>query len=651
MEIIPKDLPTLRRWWELHKTDWSDAKPEDFCQLAEASLALHDPFLGLEILEQAHSCWPEDAALLREQIDFLAACGASRRAFELLDDLFRRGQQDFQTLLLLGNLTRESVGWVETDRQCAQKLINGCILCERLIRASKNDTELVSSLICAGETSVVCALHDQGAEANKLAQLVVHQCKSKFVRESMDVWLRFQMFGAEALSYLAVKQFDDAKAAFQKLGELAQVESVFNRLHNFGKTRQTCQRLLQRFGLETDLLDAIQMPKVAVFTGHMVDVAGREIPRFPLKKEGVVAARLAAEIDRLNPAFGYASCACGGDIIFNELMLQRGKQIHLVLPCPVPEFREACLDRFPGNWNERFDRIHQAAASVLILSEQCANDNAMASECCNRVVLGSARIKAAMLGSDVTTLALWDGRKGDAIGGTYSMVEFSLAAGVETRIIDILKPESETRDASQMRVSLARSSAVVLSGPDFDPPQQICALLFADVVHYSKLKERQIPRFVDYYLQGVSELFKSAGKSVLAKNTWGDGLYAAFDSVKAAGVFALELRDFAQSRDWQIAELVAGMDVRIALHAGPVYKVHDPVINQTMYMGAQTSKAGRIEPCTPPGQVYSSQVFAALAAAEGVKEFTCEYVGVLEWAKGYGSFPTYVVESQSINPQ
>ena len=612
--------------------------------MAAASLALHDPFLGLEILEQARSRWPEDVALARQQIGFLAASGASRHAFELLEDAFRRGQQDFPTLLLLGNLTRASVEWVDTPKLRTQKLINGCTLCERLIRTSQSETELVAALLCAGETSVACALHDRPMEAEKLAKLVLQQSQSKFTRESLAPWAQFQLHGSEALAALALKQFEAAKTAFQCLGELARLKLVSDQLHNFGNTRQTCQRLLKHFGQDLTLLDALQMPKVIVFTGHMVDRPGREIPRFQLAKEALVTERLAAEIDRLNPAFGYASCASGGDIIFHELMLQRGRQVHLVLPCPVPEFREACLDGLPGNWNERFDRIHQASSSVLILSEQCANDNAMASECCNRVILGSAKIKAAMLGSEVTTLALWDGRQGDAIGGTYSMVEFSLANQVETRIIDVLRPEAGASAGNL--VSLKRSSAVKLSGHDFDPPQQICAMLFADAAKFSKLKERQLPRFIDYYLKGVSELFADPNiqKSILAKNTWGDGLYVVFDSVKSAGSFALQLRDFVRSRDWQMAELPAELNARIALHAGPVYRIEDPIVNQTMYMGSQVSMAARIEPRTPVGQVYCSQVFAALAAAEGATEFTCEYVGVLEWAKGYGSFPTYVVQ-------
>jgi class 3 adenylate cyclase len=53
------------------------------------------------------------------------------------------------------------------------------------------------------------------------------------------------------------------------------------------------------------------------------------------------------------------------------------------------------------------------------------------------------------------------------------------------------------------------------------------------------------------------------------------------------------------------------------------------------------SQAARIEPVTPPGQVYVSEAFAAAAAARGVQVFTCDYVGRLPLAKGYGDYPLY----------
>jgi class 3 adenylate cyclase len=81
--------------------------------------------------------------------------------------------------------------------------------------------------------------------------------------------------------------------------------------------------------------------------------------------------------------------------------------------------------------------------------------------------------------------------------------------------------------------------------------------------------------------------------------------------------------------------------MRIGLHAGVVHKLRDPVTLRDVFIGTHINRAARIEPITPPGQVYASQEFAALAALERVKDFTCKYVGQVSLAKDYGVFPMY----------
>jgi class 3 adenylate cyclase len=168
-------------------------------------------------------------------------------------------------------------------------------------------------------------------------------------------------------------------------------------------------------------------------------------------------------------------------------------------------------------------------------------------------------------------------------------------------------------------------------------------LLFADAVHFSKLSEEQIPRFVKSFLGAISRMPAMSNHAPEMKNTWGDGLYFVFDGVRDAGLFALELADLMATGDWAAKGLPSGLNLRIALHAGPVYSCLDPITERQNFSGTHVSRAARIEPVTPPGQVYASQEFAALAAAERINEFKCEYVGQTPLAKSYGTFPTYHV--------
>jgi class 3 adenylate cyclase len=62
------------------------------------------------------------------------------------------------------------------------------------------------------------------------------------------------------------------------------------------------------------------------------------------------------------------------------------------------------------------------------------------------------------------------------------------------------------------------------------------------------------------------------------------------------------------------------------------------------YTGKHVSRTARLEPATPPGEVYASEAFAALAAVERVTEFTCEHVHQPTWTTHYSTFPAYVVQ-------
>jgi class 3 adenylate cyclase len=145
------------------------------------------------------------------------------------------------------------------------------------------------------------------------------------------------------------------------------------------------------------------------------------------------------------------------------------------------------------------------------------------------------------------------------------------------------------------------------------------------------------------FLGAIAQLSEQMNALPLMKNTWGDALYYVFAAVEQAGNFALALCDLMQTTRWEQYHLPPEMNLRIALHAGPVYRNVDPITGQVNYIGNHVNHAARIEPITPPGRVYASQAFAAIAASENVQSFTCDYVGQVLWAKHYGSFPTYHV--------
>ena len=93
--------------------------------------------------------------------------------------------------------------------------------------------------------------------------------------------------------------------------------------------------------------------------------------------------------------------------------------------------------------------------------------------------------------------------------------------------------------------------------------------------------------------------------------------------------------------------LPASFDLRIGLHCGPIFCCEDPVTHTMLYTGSHTSRTARIEPITPPGQVYTSSAFAAVAAATGVDDLGFSYIGRIPLAKQYGSLALYHVQRPS----
>ena len=130
-------------------------------------------------------------------------------------------------------------------------------------------------------------------------------------------------------------------------------------------------------------------------------------------------------------------------------------------------------------------------------------------------------------------------------------------------------------------------------------------------------------------------------------NTWGDAIFAVFNSVEKVGEFALELRKFIHARDWQEVTLPESLNMRIALHSAPASALFDPVLGRINYFGQHISQAARIEPITPPGEVYASESFAALSASAGVESYICEYVGRVPLAKEFGTFPLFHVKGEA----
>jgi len=180
-----------------------------------------------------------------------------------------------------------------------------------------------------------------------------------------------------------------------------------------------------------------------------------------------------------------------------------------------------------------------------------------------------------------------------------------------------------------------------------DQGTEIAAMLFADAAGFSNLTEQQVGLYARHFLGAIGDLAARAECAPVMTSTSGENLLLVFSGVRPAGRFALDLCDLVANTDWEQKGLPKDLGLRINLHAGPVYKRKNPQTGQAEYIGPHASPSARIEPATPPGQVYATERFAALAAAEGATDVVCEEIKQAPLATGAARSVIYHVRRRT----
>jgi class 3 adenylate cyclase/tetratricopeptide (TPR) repeat protein len=630
------DLKSLRRLWGAHDPEQWSSSSEIYALLAERILRMGEPLLAYDVAREGIEYDPKSLPLRRLLGLALARSGATASAQEVLRNLYEQGHRDEETVGLLArthkDLARETADASEADQHLRQAF-------ELYLQAYRT-TDGYWSAINAATLALILGDREQSVA---LAREVRQRCRERLNQGTQTKSNRYWVLSTLGEAALLLGNWPEAEDWYSQAMEVER--------GNWGSLQSThhnARLLVEHLGGDTARLEHIfRFPKVVVFAGHMIDRSDRGSPRFPFQIEQAVKKSLRQRLDKLNAGFGYASAACGSDILFHELIQERNGESHVVLPYEKELFVKDCVDIVRGaDWVERFESVVAQAVEVQQVSKQC-KAHSVAYEFANQILHGLASMRSEQLGTRLVPLAVWDGRPSDGLGGTAGTVQRWRKLGLNIETVDLREillgewpnlPTQVTTSTGTVSVPQKESSTGFSS--------EIRALLFADAEGFSKLSDEEIPGFVEHFLGLAGRLTAESAHKPLMKNTWGDGLYFVFSNVQDAGEFALELRDRVGGTDWRKMGLPA-LNLRIGLHAGPVHSCIDPVTERTNYIGAHVSRAARIEPITPTGQVYASQAFAALAAAQGVRGFRCDYVGQTSLAKNYGMFPTYVVLRRS----
>lgn len=187
----------------------------------------------------------------------------------------------------------------------------------------------------------------------------------------------------------------------------------------------TFDQALQRLPAPSDQ----SPPRLAIlFSGHMIDAPDRPIPRFPPEMEQAAATAIAKSLDSLGAGtqdVAFSQAASGGDLLFLEACQKRGVRCQVLLPFGEPAFIERSIQAsmHGDGWRDRYYAMKEKLNEPpRILPDELGPTPTTANsyERCNLWLLNSALA----CGIDrVRFVALWNGDKGDGLGGTFHMYE------------------------------------------------------------------------------------------------------------------------------------------------------------------------------------------------------------------------------------
>jgi class 3 adenylate cyclase len=363
-----------------------------------------------------------------------------------------------------------------------------------------------------------------------------------------------------------------------------------------------------------ELLALFHLGPVVVFVGQ-----AHCFPPGQQVEDGVRDA-IRRELDELKPTIGFCMPGSGGEIIFGELMRERGAELHVVLPFAENDFlAERVTCGLPGlqEWQTRYEALRGVlrVTQHFATTEEYLGDEVLY-DFAARFMQGLALIRAAQVGAEAVLVAMHDGLRGWA--GSTRRIELSG-----------LTAPAQPAPAPRPRPGL--------------PPRTVKAMLFADVAGFTGLPEAHLPAFFIDFLSVVERELQAT--PALARNTWGDGLYLVFENAPTCAGFALGLLERMEKFDFPSHGFALTPDsrpgVRIGLHTGPVFEGHDAIINRNNYFGRHVSRAARIEPVAAPGCAFASEQFAAALAASPGHGFVCEYIGMQPLPKDFDVVPLY----------
>jgi len=467
-----------------------------------------------------------------------------------------------------------------------------------------------------------------GDEPNAQAwrQRAMAACAAASVAAPLDRYWR-----DATLAEAALLAGDDAAAA----RALQQATALPRDAAAWASTRRQLALICDAHGRDESILDPLRLPSAIHYLGHMIAPPGKP-GRFPAALQQQVAEAIRVRLDRHDAGFLCGSLACGADILFAEAALARKAELHVVMPFAREDFVRLSVARGGADWVDRFDTCLRQATSVTWATDANHDGDDSLFTYASRIAMGQAVLFARRIGGALRQLAVWDGQPATGPAGTVVDIANWPRFAEPTDVITLPSWMDDTSETAVVPPAVSAERRVIR------------AILFGDVKGFSRLRDDQVPRFERHILRAVADAVAPHEATLRYRNTWGDGLFLAFDDPHAAAAAALAIQAgvSAAARGAAAAGLPPDLQLRLAGHLGPTYDGFDPLRRESSVIGAHVTRAARLEPVTPSGAIYLTEPFAAALALEPRAGIATIYVGRRPMAKDYGELRLYRLERQ-----
>jgi class 3 adenylate cyclase len=591
-----------------------------------------DFFHAFEVARNAIAAFPDDEQLKYMAVRALARSGAPERALELFEQYGLKNTSDLDIQMLRAGLVKDLGLRARTTERWAL-LRDSASLYEKVYDASGDHFPAAN----AATLYVIAGAADR---ARDWARRTLRACDAAQADSEMEKYYRA---ASRAEANLVAGNTAAAQEALTEANRYAKT-----RLALRAATRRQLRLLCHALNIDPALLQPIAPPPVIHYTGHMIDppnVRGR----FPPDLEQAMADAAAARLERLGAGFAYGSLACGADLLFAEACIARNIELNVVLPFAMDEFKRHSVARGGPGWIERFERALGKARSLTYATESEYLGDEMLFAYGSQLAMGLALLRAQNLEASALQVAIWDGEATSGRAGTGIDIRTWAQHGRKTEVIELnTTRKSGTRPPSHPVFPGDDGSRVLTDWKYGDVTRELHAIMFGDVVGFSHVPERLLPQFQKTFMGQISATLDTFGKQVLYRNSWGDAIYAILDTAEAGARCALEIQAALKQLNLRQLGFTHPLELRLAVHYGPIFRGRDFLTKSETFFGAHVTRAARIEPVTPPGEVFVTEAMAAALALSSAAAVRSEYVGNTQLAKNYGSLRMYVLRPEPV---